>query len=277
MFGADMNEAALNRSINCLNTGSVPATSLLAKSPDWVIISRLIRQPLAIVARNGSGIKNIKDLRGKTLGIPYGSGPHPYLLCLLKENKLWDGKSALPLKIMNISPSEQVMVLQQKLVDAIATWEPQTTITLLKGLGSVIDEKVAPGFIIVDKKFAIDHPEAIVNLLKAYLQAEYFVATHKELADNWFAQSSHFNKELIAKIKISEPNLLQTDPHKINLGISRTDIDTCQKQADALLESGLIKHAINIKDRIDLSYLQKAQAEWLHNADNLAPVNIISP
>ncbi len=264
LYGPDMNEAAINHNINCLNTGNVPATSLLAKSPDWLIIARLIRQPLSIVARNGSGIKKIEDLKGKTLGIPYGSGPHPYLLSLLKSHELWDGRPELPLKLINIAPSEQVMALQQKAVDAIATWEPQTSIAVLKKLGTVIDQDAAPGFIIIEKKFANDHPETIVRLLTAYLQAEYFVATHKELTDDWFAAGSHFSKELISKIKIIEPNLLQKDPHKIDLNLTEEDIDKCQQHANAMFAAGLIKQPVNIREHIDLSFLQKAQAQWQH-------------
>jgi len=262
LFGPDMNEAAINHDINCLNTGNVPAISLLAKSSDWTIIARLIRQPLSIIARNGSGIKNIEDLKGKTLGIPYGSGPHPYLLSLLKSHGLWDGKSELPLNIMNIAPSEQIMALQQKSVDAIATWEPQSTIAIQKKLGILIDQEITPGFIIVEKKFAQNNPETIVNLLRAYLQAEYFVSTHKELTDTWFAEASHFGKDLISKIQIVEPNILQKDPKKIDLNLNEEEIAKTQEYADELLAAGLIKNPVSIKENIDLSFLQKAQTQW---------------
>lgn len=277
LFGPDMNYASMNHNINCMNTGNVPATSLLSKSADWIIIARLLRQPLSIIARSGSGINTIEDLKGKTLGIPYGSGPHPYLLSLLKEHGLWDGKSPMPLKLMNIAPSEQVIALQQKAVDAIATWEPQSTIAILKKLGTVINEESSPGLILIEKKFANEHPEIIVRLLKAYLQAEYFVATNRELTDNWFATSSHFSKELISKIKIIEPNLLTKDASKINLDLSREDIEKSQHHANAMFEAGLIKEPVNIRDRIDLSFLKKAQNEWHKNDASLAPVSIKEP
>ncbi len=277
LYGPDMNEAAMNHNINCLNTGNVPATSLLSKSANWIVIARLIRQPLSIIARSDSGIHKVEDLRGKTLGIGFGTGPHPYLLCLLKKHGLWDGKSPMPLKLMNIAPSEQVMALQQKAVDAIATWEPQSTIAILKKLGVVINEESSPGLILIEKKFAHEHSEIVVRLLQAYLQAEYYVAMHKELTDQWFVTGSQYSKELINKIKIIEPNLLTKDPHKINLDLSKEDIDRCQQHADAMFAAGLIKQAVNIKDCLDLSFLQKAQTEWQQTPLESKSVSIVNP
>ncbi len=277
LFGPDMNEAAMNHNINCLNTGNVPTTSLLAKSDDWVIVARLIRQSLAIVARTGSGISKIEDLRGKTIGLPYGSGPHPYLLCLLKRRGLWHGKDDTSVKLMNVAPSEQVMALQQKAVDAIATWEPQTAIAVLKKLGTVIDQEAGPGFIIVEKKFAVAHPRLITQLLKAYLKAEYFVGTHRELTDDWFSKAAHFNKELISKTKIVEPNILQHNPTKVNLDISDEDLRIAQQHADIMFETGLIRQPVSIKNRIDSSYLRQAQSDWQRISNKLPTINILTP
>jgi ABC-type nitrate/sulfonate/bicarbonate transport system substrate-binding protein len=166
------------------------------------------------------------------------------------------------------------MALQQRAVDAVAAWEPQTTIAVGKKLGVVINSEPNTGLIIIEKKFATSHPNLVVRLLIAYLQAEYFVATHKELTDNWFAQASHVSKELISKIKIAEPNMVQTDPKKIELSMNKFDFDRTQQLANAMFSAELINQPINIKDYIDLSYLQKAQAEWQHEASNLTAAKI---
>ncbi len=264
VYGPEINEAALNHSINCLNTGIVPAISLLAQSQNWLIISRLIRQPLAIVAGSSSGINKIADLKGKSIGLPIGGGPHPYLLNLLKKYKLWDGHSEPLVKLINISPSEQVMSLQQKVVDAIATWEPQTTIAIQKTGGKIIDEERSPGVIIVEKQFAQAHPDLVIRLLQAYMSAEFFVATHRPLVDEWFAQESRFSQDLLNTMHITEPNMTQLDPHKIDLNITADDLKEAQSLADVMYQARLIKQPINLADHIDLSYLKQAAQQWQH-------------
>ncbi len=277
LFGPEINEAAITHNINCLNTGAVPAISLLSKSKDWLIIARLIRQPLAMVAAFDAGINSPKDLKGKIIAVPFGGGPHPYLLNLLEKNHLWDEHSEPLVHLENLSPSEQVTALQQKAVQAIATWEPQTSIATQKKLGKIIDQETSLGVIIIEKKFALAHPDLVTRLLEAYLLANFYTATHKNLTDSWFARESRFSKELINKITIVEPNLMQTDPHNIDLNITDADLKEAQTLADVMFKAGLIKEPVILKDRIDLSYLEKAQAEWRQTLPNLADIKIIQP
>ena len=277
LFGTEMNEAAITHNINCLNTGAVPTISLLAKSQDWIIIARLIRQPLAIIAGRDSGINSPQDLKGKTIGVPFGSGPHPYLLNLLAKYHLWDGHSEPLAQLQNISPSEQVTALQQKSVQAIATWEPQTSIVTQKKIGKIIDQEISPGVIIIEKKFALAHSDLIVRLLKAYLLANFYTTTHKQLTDDWFVRESRYSKELIKKITIVEPNLMQPDPHKIDLNITDADLKESQTLADVMYKAGLVKEPVLLKDHIDLSYLKKAQGEWPPIISTAADIKVLRP
>jgi sulfonate transport system substrate-binding protein len=258
LFGTEMNEAALNHDLDCETTGSIPAISLLAHSKDWTIVGRFIFHSLAIVARNPSKIKTIADLKGKSVAVPFGSGPHPYLLSLLKKTKLGIGDSDGQVKLINISPSEQVLALQQGSVDAIASWEPQTTIALNRKLGKVIDEEKAIGFIIVTNQLLKEHPDSVVHLLQAYIRASYFVAKHHLEADEWFAKASGFDKQLINQIKVIEPNLSAKNLSQVNLNLSATDIAETQELADIMLENQLIRSPVKLRDRIDLSFLEKA-------------------
>ena len=261
--------------VNCLNVGIVPAISLLAQSDDWLIVGRLIRQPLSVVAANGSGINMIKDLRAKVVGVPFGSNLHPYLLNLLEKNHLWDGNLPALVQLENIYPREEIMALQQKNVQAIASGEPLTSIALQKKLGKIINQESSLAVIIIEKKFAIAHPDLVTKLLKAYLMSNFYTTTYRQLADTWFAKEAHFSTELINKITIIEPNLVQGDPKKINLDITADDLKEAQSLSDMMFKAGLIKESVQLKDRIELSYLKKAQAEWPQMVPNIAAIKIL--
>lgn len=260
LFGTEMNEAALNGQVNCLNTGSVPTISLLSRDKDWKIVGRLIRQPLAIIARAGSNLKNIDGLKGKSVGVPFGSGPHPYLLDALKRSHLKSGESADNVRLVNILPSEQIIALSQGSVDAIATWEPQTSLTLAKKLGELIYEKTDMGFIVVSNRLVKQEPKAVEALLKAYIEANYYVATNRREADLWFSQVSRMDPQLLSSLKIVEPNLSAKKIEEISLDVSQKDIADMQRVADVMLENGLVKQAVFLGDFVDSTYLRKAEA-----------------
>lgn len=230
LFGTEMNEAALNHDLDCENTGSIPAISLLARSKDWTIVGRLIFQPLAVVAGTNSHVEKIVDLRGKSVGVPFGSGPHPYLLHLLKKNNMDIGDSRNQVRLINISPSEQVIALKQGTVDAIATWEPQTAIALGKNFGVLIDEKRHLGVIMVSNKLLKERSDSVVKLLRAYIEANYFVAKHRSQSDAWFAKASGFDQKLISQIRIVEPNLSAKELTDVSLSIS-TKISQIRKSS----------------------------------------------
>ncbi len=88
LYGPPMVEAALTGEVNALFVGWVPAVSLLSKSDDWIILSRLAYFPMELMARNGSGIQDVKDLEGKKIAVPYATGPYPLVIDSLKENGL---------------------------------------------------------------------------------------------------------------------------------------------------------------------------------------------
>jgi ABC-type nitrate/sulfonate/bicarbonate transport system substrate-binding protein len=261
LFGPEINEAALQGEVNCTNSGLVPTISLLSRSDDWVVIGHLIDSPLSTVASNKSGISEFAALKGHTLAVPFGGGTHPYSLKRMKELALSAGEKPEQIHLVNLKPSEQPLALEQGRVEAIGTWEPQTTIVLEKKLGKVIDQEKHLGVITIKKSYAQAHPEEIVALLKAYFQANFYVAQHRRQCDQWYAQAAHLSPQTVAQIQVLEPNHKVKNLAEVNLDLDKEDLALSQTYVNVMHEAALIPKAFNFSERCDFSYLEKAKTE----------------
>lgn len=87
---------------------------------------------VALVASGSSGINSVADLKGKKVGVTFGSTGDLWLLEALKEA----GLTANDIDRVNTRPPGLVSVLDTGGVDAIAAWEPFVTQTMNKVSGS---------------------------------------------------------------------------------------------------------------------------------------------
>lgn len=258
LFGPDMIEAALTGNIDATTTGIVPAINLLAASDDWVSVCRLIDFPVMMVARTGTDIKSIPDLKSKKVGLPFGGGSHPYVLQRLQEHGLKIGSGPDEVELFNVTPAEAVTVMQQGGVDAVATWEPQVTIIESKGFGKTIDTQRLTGFVTVRKSLVEKHPDQVVALIKCFIEANWYVVNHREQTDEWFAKRSNFDRELLKKIRVDEPNLNAKRIEDISVLITPADIELTQNVADHMSSAGLIKRPVRFAENVNLLLAKQA-------------------
>lgn len=261
LFGPEMNEAARSGQVDATNTGVVPTVNLLAVDDDWVIVARLIYFNVSLVVPEGSSIKRIEDLLGKSVGVPFGGGSHPYMLQRLGEHGMNTGKGKDKVKLVNLKPPEQALALVRGEIDAVATWEPQTAIALDKAKGRVIDEDIHVGFLTVRKSLVEKYPHKVVSLIKSYIEANLFVAKNRRLVDEWFVEKSQFDPDLLARIKVIEPNVNVHAMKDIDINISDDDFNRSQKVADIMFNNDLTPKRVDLKKRADMQYLQKAMEE----------------
>lgn len=261
LFGPDQLEAALGGNIDVTTAGVVPVINLLAASDEWVVVCRLIDFSVSTVARTGSGVTTFADLKGKKLGVPFGSGAHPYIVQRLRDNNLKIGRGPDAVDLINVSPAESMVILQQGGVDALGTWEPNATIIENKGLGKSIDDKRYVGFMTVRKSLVEKNPEQVVALLKSLIEANLYVAKNRDQADEWFAKRSNIDINLLKKIRIIEPNLKATRIEDVSIQITPEDIALSQQVADQMHASRLIKRPVSIANHVNHVLAQKAVDE----------------
>jgi sulfonate transport system substrate-binding protein len=275
LFGPDMIEAALTGGIDATTTGVVPVINLLGVSDDWVSVCRLIDFQVSMVARDGTGIKSIADLKGRRVGVPFGGGSHPYVLQRLRENNLPIGTGPDAVELINVTPAEAVTVMQQGSVDAVATWEPQVTIIESKGYGRSIEDERLTGFVTVRNSLVEKNPEQVVALIMSFIEANLYVANNREQTDEWFAKRSNFDRELLKKIRIIEPNLKAHRIQDISVRITPGDIALTQKVADQMLAGGLIKRPVKFADHVNLVLEKRATDELFKAGSKASSIRLV--
>ncbi len=260
LFGPNINEAAMHNEVDCTNSGLVPTISLLAASDDWVVVGKLIEFPLCTLSRTEHIARDFSGLKGRTIGVPFGGGSHPYVLKRIKECGLTMGKGIDDVHVINLKPGEQALAMEQGKVDAVGTWEPQTAIILQKQVGDKIDTERHLGVIAVRKSLADSQPEKVIKLLECYMQANLYVAQHREQTDAWYAEAAHLDSEVVPLIKVIEPNTKATSLSEVSLYLNEEDLKLAQTYCDIMFEAELIAKKVDFGQRTNLTYLNEAMA-----------------
>jgi taurine transport system substrate-binding protein len=134
----------------------------------------------ALVARNGSGVNTITDLKGKKVGTPFVSTSHFQLLYAMQQA----GLKAGDVQVLNMRPPEIAAAWGRGDIDATFIWDP--VLSTVKKTGKVlmtsgdICKKGACTFdgLVVTKKFAKENPEFMVALVKAIAKADADYRAH---------------------------------------------------------------------------------------------------
>lgn len=121
----------------------------------WILDN--IGKSEALVVRDGSGIEDPQDLKGRKVGVPFVSTSHFHLLAGLE--KLWN-ISPREVDILNLKPPQIVAAWQRGDIDAAYVWPPAMTEILKSGRVLADSEEIGkasiPTFdtLVVGKKFS---------------------------------------------------------------------------------------------------------------------------
>jgi taurine transport system substrate-binding protein len=156
--------------------GSTGVATAISQGMDvelfWILED--IASAEALVARNGSGVNTIADLKGKKVGTPFVSTSHFQLLYALQKA----GLKPTDVQILNMRPPEIAAAWGRGDLDATFIWDP--VLSTVKKNGKVLTtsgdicKQGACTFdgLVVSKKFATENPAFMVALVKAIGKAD---------------------------------------------------------------------------------------------------------
>ena len=136
---------------------------------------------VAIVARKDRGISSAADLKGRRIGVPFGTSGDYFLDSYLTLN----GMNRKDVILVDMKPEKMAGALHQGKVDAVSVWNPLVT-TLGKELGDrgvMLHNDSAykeTSNVVSMQGFAEQHPETIRRLLRALVRAEDFVLNNPQ-------------------------------------------------------------------------------------------------
>ncbi|WP_018971001.1 ABC transporter substrate-binding protein [Rubritalea marina] len=127
----------------CMTNGDALVTGATGKPSVGIIINDYSNGNDMIVA--APGIKSVKELKGKKVGVEEGFVCHLLLLKALSEN----GLSADDITLVNTPTDKTAEVLSSGAVDAIGAWQPNSgnALKAVSGSTAIYTSKNAPGII----------------------------------------------------------------------------------------------------------------------------------
>lgn len=134
---------------------------------------------MALVTREGSGIRTPRDVRGRRIAVSIGSISHLYILGLLEKNHL----APSDVTLVNTPPADMPVALRGGAVDAFATWDPFPVIALrdvphafevVRGGGYI----GYVGFIVALRPWAEHNQDAVERFLAARAEADKFMRSN---------------------------------------------------------------------------------------------------
>ncbi|SEH56429.1 taurine transport system substrate-binding protein [Mycolicibacterium rutilum] len=165
--GADVNTAFVAKELDFGALGSSPVARGLSAPLNIpykvAFVLDVAGDNEALVARNGSGVNTIAELKGKRVATPFASTAHYSLLAALAQNNL----SANDLQLVDLQPQAILAAFDRGDIDAGYSWLP--TLDQLRKNGKDLitsrqlakDGKPTLDLAVVADEFASVHPEVV--------------------------------------------------------------------------------------------------------------------
>jgi taurine transport system substrate-binding protein len=188
--GGDVIRAMASGDVQIGEAGSSPITAAASQGQDiklfWILDD--IADAEALVARNGSGINSVKDLKGKKVATPFVSTSHYQLMVDMKL----EGVDPKTVNVMNMRPPEIAAAWERGDIDAAFIWDP--VLSKVKTNGKVlatsgtIGKKGYPTFdgMVVNAAWAAKNEAFMVAFVKALAKAD---AEYRDHQATWTADS----------------------------------------------------------------------------------------
>ncbi len=167
----DIRNAMISKDIDFAMLGSSSAILGVANGMDvqLVWVHEVLGSAEQLVAREGSGVKTIQDLKGKKVATPFTSTAHYSLLNALKLN----GIDEADVTLLDMQMPDIYAAWQRGDIDAAYGWEPTLSKLLESGTSLLTSaDLAAQGVItanveIVRSEFAQQYPQLVAGYIRA--------------------------------------------------------------------------------------------------------------
>lgn len=196
-----------------------------------------------ILVKDGSPIRKLEDLKGKTIGFAKGSSSHFLLVKALEKANL-NYEEITP---AFLSPGDARVAFEQGDIDAWVVWDPFTADTelstdarlLVNGAGLTSDRD----YFLSSSDFAAEHSDILKEVVEEIRNSSDWANEHPE----------ELTKMLSDILGIDDASLklaVERRVYGVEQEISGEIITEQQAIADTFYELGIIPSKINVKERV---------------------------
>lgn len=246
-------EALTSNSVDIASMGDVPTIQGKANNVDIKVISYLWDSPqgYSLVAGSKSGIKTLKDIKGKKIAFGIGTNLHKTFLKYLKVA----GYTENDVQIVNMAdPTANLAALKQGTIDAVLVSEP--SLSQLKSSIGAIEILNSEG---IDKVITVtsgrnqylkENPDIVARYLKVIDKSNKWIKDNLEEATDIVANySGTTNKDSIRKYY---------DSRIFKTSLDQELIDALSDTIKFAYDHGTITEKFDVKDLVDDSYIKNA-------------------
>lgn len=242
--GPPMLEALAAGSIDFARTGDTPPIFAQAAGTPFVYAGaqRAVTRE-AIVVPEGSDIRTVADLSGRTVAYAPGSSANYFAVQALEtEGLTLDAIESVPLQ-----PADARAAFQGGNLDAWAIWDPFMTAAVTE-LGARIlltrdDVGGEYDFYLASQAFAEENPELVAGILEAYNRAVGWAEAHPEDFAALLEADTGIGQEVWLE-SLSGRTFYQLTP------VTPEVVKSQQAAADTLADIGLIPQAVTVADNV---------------------------
>lgn len=171
----DIRNAMISGSIDFAMLGSSSAALGIGNGMgvNVIWIHDIIGDSERLVARNGSGIRSVSDLKGKTIATAFTSTAHYSLLKALEQN----GLSEKDVKLIDMQMNDLYAAWKRGEIDAAYAWQPTLSYLLKDGKTIVSSRDMAANGVptsnveFVRRGFSEKYPNAVTGYIRALTKA----------------------------------------------------------------------------------------------------------
>ena len=177
----DGKNAVVTKSVDFGGFGIAAATLGAAAGEPVVVVGAFCNKGMGVVAKAGSDIKTIKDLRGKKIGIWPGSTQEVFIL----ERLRMEGMTVKDIQSIRVPFGEMHAMLSRGDIDAYVGAEPGPGLSLSSGVGQLVEYPYGTAMGGLNMIFATHEdtttkdPELIKAMLTVHRKASEFMMGNK--------------------------------------------------------------------------------------------------
>ena len=189
--GTDVIAAMASGDVKIAELGSSPLAIAASQGVDLQLFmfAQVIGEAESLIVRDGAGIGELAELKGKRVAVPVGSTAHFSLMGALQQG----GLSPNDVTILNMPPDQIAAAWEQDAIDAAFIWQPVQSKIMEKGSRLVGADKTAewgfPTFDgwVVNTAFAADNTDGMAAFIKVMDEAN---AAYLNNTAAWTADSA---------------------------------------------------------------------------------------
>ncbi len=258
--GIDINPAIIAGEIDLSASAADAATAGKASGLPILVVAGFAKGGARVVVRPDLGIKSLKDLKGKKVGVARGGAQELLLLAEFAQAGLtWSDKPGKDVQVFYLPYADLNQALMQKQIDAVCHSEPYASMAIHKGYGVELMKPYdtplgEPVRVLVMTEKLYQNRDVAQRVLKCFVEA-----TKKFIDEPKFAEKYVIDKMFKGQFTSEDyQDAIGNSPFTYDISVQHIQVTT-----DLMAKYGVGKMANPPKaaDWVKLDLLQAAKKE----------------